>query len=136
MSLPTPSRRVLRNIGLADVRAYHLPLPGVVSILHRASGVLLFLALPGLVWLFEQSLASERSFERFQAFAHALYGRVALVVLAWAFLHHFAAGVRFLLLDIHVGTAREAARRSARMVFAVSLPLAALVALYVFGAFG
>jgi len=133
MTNPNASRPQIRNLGLGDLRSYQLPIPGVVSILHRISGLLMFLGLPLLLWLFDQSLSSERSFDRYLAFFHLFLGRLLLLALAWALLHHLCAGVRFLLLDLHLGTERAAARRSSWIVLAVSLALTLIFALFLFG---
>jgi len=127
-------RRGPRNITPADLAHYALPLPAKVSILHRASGLLLFLGLPLSLWLFDLSLSSERSYEQFQSFlAHPL-ARLVVLGLAWGLLHHLCAGIRFLLIDLDVGVEKAGARRGAIAVLAVSLALTALVALRLFGA--
>ncbi len=109
-----------KNLDLTTIR---LPLPGKVSILHRVSGVGLFLCLPLLLWLLSASLASPESFSTLKSVASMLPVKVVLAGLLWAFVHHFCAGIRFLLLDLHVGIEKEAARKSAGVVFAVSVPL-------------
>jgi succinate dehydrogenase / fumarate reductase, cytochrome b subunit len=109
-----------KNLDLTTIR---LPLPGKVSILHRVSGVGLFLFLPVLLWLFSASLTSAETFAVFKAVFSSLPAKVVLAGLLWAFVHHFCAGIRFLLLDLHVGIEKEAARKSAAVVFAVSIPL-------------
>ena len=109
-----------KNLDLTTIR---LPLPGKVSILHRVSGVGLFLCLPLLLWLLSASLASPESFSTLKSVASMLPVKVVLAGLLWAFVHHFCAGIRFLLLDLHVGIEKEAARKSAGVVFAVSIPL-------------
>ncbi len=131
-SRPAP-RPQIRNLGIGDLIRYRLPVPGVVSILHRASGLLMFVLLPLVLWLFDLSLSSERSFERLAAFCQGGIARLVLLGLGWALLHHLCAGVRFLLLDLHVGGERAAARRSAWIVFCASVPLAAVLALFLFG---
>lgn len=130
------ARPPIRNIGIADLIHYRLPVPGIVSILHRISGLLMFLLLPLLLWLFDLSLSSDRSFDRLVALCQGTLMRLMLVALGWALLHHACAGVRFLLLDLHMGTGKPAARRSSWIVLALSLPLAALFALFVFGVLG
>jgi succinate dehydrogenase / fumarate reductase cytochrome b subunit len=133
---PSPAsapRRGPRNIRPADLIAYSLPLPAKVSILHRASGLLLFLLLPLVLWLFDLTLSSERSFERFQSFLASPLSRIVLVGLSWALLHHLCAGIRFLLIDLEIGVDRVPARRGAAIVLAVSLALTALAALRIFG---
>ncbi|MGE5770100.1 MAG: succinate dehydrogenase, cytochrome b556 subunit [Betaproteobacteria bacterium] len=109
-----------KNLDLTTIK---LPLPGKVSILHRVSGVGLFLCLPVLLWLFGASLGSPETFAAFKAVAGLWPVKVILAGLLWAFVHHFCAGIRFLLLDMHVGIEKEAARKSAAVVFAVSIPL-------------
>ncbi len=109
-----------KNLDLTTIK---LPLPGKVSILHRVSGVGLFLCLPVLLWLFSASVTSVETFATFKSVASSLFVKVILAGLIWAFVHHFCAGIRFLLLDMHVGIEKEAARKSAGVVFAVSIPL-------------
>ena len=93
------------------------------------------LGLPFALYLFEQSITSEISFDNYLAIVGSVPGRLALLVLAWAYLHHFCAGIRYLLLDLHMGVAKEQARASARVTLGVSLALTALVALKIFGVF-
>ena len=109
-----------KNLDLSTIR---LPLAGKVSILHRVSGVGLFLFLPVLLWLFSASLTSVETFATAKALVSTLPAKVIIAGLIWAFAHHFCAGIRFLLLDLHVGIEKEASRKSAAVVFAVSLPL-------------
>lgn len=109
-----------KNLDLTSIR---LPLPGKVSILHRVSGVGLFLFLPVMLWLFSASLTSAETFADFKAIFASLPAKVIVAGLLWAFVHHFCAGIRFLLLDLQVGIEKEAARQSAAVVFAVSIPL-------------
>ena len=109
-----------KNLDLTTIR---LPLPGKVSILHRVSGAGLFLCFPLLLWLFGASLTSPESFATFKAVFATLPAKVVAAGLIWAFVHHFCAGIRFLLLDLHIGIEKEAARKSAGVVLAVSIPL-------------
>lgn len=113
-----------KNLDLTSIR---LPLAGKVSILHRVSGVGLFLFLPVLLWAFSASLTSADTFSVFKAVSAFWLAKVIFAGLIWAFAHHFCAGIRFLLLDLHVGIEKEPARKSAAVVLAVSLPLAAIV---------
>ena len=102
----------------------------------RVSGALLFLALPlVLLPLFELSLTSELSFDDFRAFASQWWVKGILLVLLWGYLHHFCAGIRYLLLDIHVGINKEASRQSALTVLGVSLALTVVFGLKLFGVF-
>ncbi len=98
-----------------------LPLPGFVSILHRISGFGMFVALAPLLWVFETSLKSEKGFELIVAIVDLWIIKMVFIGLFWAFAHHFFAGIRFLLLDIHWGTELIVARRSSALVLTVSL---------------
>jgi succinate dehydrogenase / fumarate reductase cytochrome b subunit len=129
------SRPEFRNIHVTQLFGYRLPLPGIVSIMHRISGALLFLALPAVLWLFELSLLSEISYAKLTALASHWLVKLALMGVAWAFLHHLVAGLRYLLLDLDIGVDKQPARRSAALVYAISLPLTLLAALAIFGAF-
>lgn len=118
-----------KHLNLMQIR---LPLPGIVSILHRVSGAGLFLCLPVLIGLFGASLGSPEQLETYRAVVgFALAGiplvKLLLLGLLWAYLHHFCAGIRFLLLDMHVGIELASARTSAVVVLAVSLTLTVLL---------
>ena len=128
-------RPQFRNLDLPLLLTYRLPLPGLVSIMHRISGAVLFLTLPLLLWLFDLSLTSELSFERLRSIAANFFFKLLLVFLIWGFLHHLIAGIRYLLLDVHIGIDLKSARTSAIVVYAVSLPLTFIAALKVFGVF-
>ena len=104
-----------------------LPLPGFVSILHRVSGLLLFLALPLLLLMLQYSLRSIETYTQLLAvLAHPLAKLVLLGVL-WAFLHHFCAGLRYLAIDLDYGVKLAQARASSKAVLVVSLVLTALL---------
>jgi succinate dehydrogenase / fumarate reductase cytochrome b subunit len=136
MANETASARVrpqFRNLSLGQLASYRLPPAGMVSILHRASGVLLFLMLPVLLWLFDISLKSEGTFERLRATSANVVVKLVLLAVIWALLHHLIAGIRYLALDLHVGIQKEPSRKSALLVFALSLPLALIAALWLFG---
>jgi succinate dehydrogenase / fumarate reductase, cytochrome b subunit len=129
------AKPVFRNIGLAQLIKYRLPWAGKVSILHRISGAALFLLLPFILYLFDQSLASELSFMQFQAFTDHFLVKLICLGLIWSFLHHFCAGIRYLLLDLEIGVEKIPAQKSAILVLVVSLALTALVGAKLFGLF-
>jgi succinate dehydrogenase / fumarate reductase, cytochrome b subunit len=129
------NRRQFGVMSFAQAIHYRLPLAGIVSILHRVSGMLIFLLLPFILYMLDKSLTSEISFEYFKGYTSHFLVKLAILALVWAYLHHFCAGVRHLLMDLHMGLDKDSARKSSVTVFAVSLPLAALVALKLFGAF-
>ena len=102
-----------------------LPLPGWVSILHRISGALLFVAMVWLLWMLDRSLSSEAAFEKIRHYAGLWPVKLALLVLVWAYCHHFCAGIRYLVLDLDKGVDLRSARASSWAVLVVSLALAA-----------
>jgi succinate dehydrogenase / fumarate reductase cytochrome b subunit len=123
------------NIHITQIVRYRMPLAGLVSILHRISGAMLFLFLPFILYLLEKSLTSEISFEYFKGIASHWFVKLLILALAWAYLQHFCAGIRHLIMDMHIGLSKDGARKSAASVLAVSLALTALVALKLFGVF-
>ncbi len=129
------AKPVYRNIGLAQLIKYRLPWAGKVSILHRISGAALFLLLPFILYLFDQSLASELSFMQFQSLTDHFLVKLICLGLIWSFLHHFCAGIRYLLLDLEIGVEKIPAQKSAILVLVVSLALTALVGAKLFGLF-
>jgi len=102
-----------------------LPLAGWVSILHRVSGVLLFLSGIWLLFLLDRSLSSEAGFRSIQHYLSFTLVKLSLLVLVWAYCHHLCAGIRFLLLDLDKGVDKASARRSSIVVLVVSLLLTA-----------
>jgi succinate dehydrogenase / fumarate reductase, cytochrome b subunit len=142
-STPSKAKRPeFRNLNVfKDLTSYRLPLAGYVSILHRVSGVLMFLLLPFIIWMFDASVSSELSYSRFKAAFGAkgmlglpgvLWKLVAVAVL-WAYLHHLVAGLRHLWMDVNHAVSKEFGQRSAVAVFAISLPLTAVLAAKIFG---
>jgi succinate dehydrogenase / fumarate reductase, cytochrome b subunit len=136
-------RPVFRNIGLADITlGYRLPPAGIVSILHRASGALMFVLMPFIIWLFDISITSEISYARFSSVFVAGIGAVPawfikLVTwaLIWAYLHHFIAGLRHLWMDATHSVSLAQGHASALFTLGASLALTALLGLKLFGAF-
>ena len=113
-----------KNLDLLHIR---LPIGGVVSILHRVSGVLLVLALPFAFLLLQQSLQGPEGFAQVVAKLNTLSARVLVFIITILLAHHFLAGVRHLLLDLDVGISRSSSRLGAWLVLA-GVAGAALVA--------
>jgi succinate dehydrogenase / fumarate reductase cytochrome b subunit len=110
-----------------NLNLLNLPLPGLVSILHRISGALLFFGLVWFLFLLDMSLASEQGYARFARYVSQPLVKGALAVLLWAYLHHFCAGIRYLFLDIDKGVDLPTARATSWLVLAVSLALTAIL---------
>lgn len=133
--VPKKERPQFRNIHVTELSNYRLPLAGVVSILHRISGLMMFALLPFVLYLLELSIRSEMSFSYFQGIASNGFVKLILLALVWGYMQHFCAGVRHLFMDLHFGIDKDSARKSAATVLLVSLPLTALVGLKLFGVF-
>jgi succinate dehydrogenase / fumarate reductase cytochrome b subunit len=120
----TLKKRRPKNLDLTTIR---LPLPGILSILHRVSGATLFLLLPVLLWLFESSITQHTAYAAIQGITDNLLVKLILLGLVWFYMHHFCAGIRYLLLDLHKGIDLESARLSSKIVFAVSIALTLII---------
>lgn len=125
---------------LVDAVKYRLPLAGVVSILHRVSGMLMFALLPLIVWFFDTSLSSEVSFERFTGafvsgigFVPGWLIKIVSLALIWSYLHHFIAGVRHLWMDMTHSVTKEQGRSSAVITLAASVVLTVALGAKLFG---
>ena len=123
-------RRQFRNIHITQIVAYRLPLAGMVSILHRISGVLLFLLMPFIIWMFDASVTSEVSFDVFRsAFAAGVgfipgwFLKLVALALIWAYLHHLIAGIRHLWMDATHAVTKEFGQSSAIVTLALSVLL-------------
>ncbi len=122
-----------RNIHVSQILQYRLPPAGIMSILHRVSGAAMFLTLPLIVWLFDLSLSSELSYMRLMELAASPILKIILCGLAWAFIHHFFAGIRHLVSDLHIGLTKEQGSSWAWGVMGLSLAISFLVWLKIFG---
>ena len=141
-STQRPKRREFRNINaFTDLPGYRLPLAGMVSILHRVSGAIMFLLLPFVIWMFDTSISSDLSFERFKSvFNTGVFGlpgvlwKLVVLALIWAFLHHFSAGLRHLWMDSsHEAVSKEFGRQSAAATLVVSIGLTLVLGAKLFG---
>ncbi len=116
-----------KYLNLVQIR---MPMPAVVSILHRISGALLFLVgVPALLWGVQASLASPEAYEAFRAFLARPLVKLIALLLVWAYLHHLLAGLRHLLMDVHIGLDLKPARQSATIATVAALLLTLLVAI-------
>jgi succinate dehydrogenase / fumarate reductase cytochrome b subunit len=125
---------------LIDAVKYRLPLAGVVSILHRVSGVIMLALLPFVIWLFDTSVSSEVSYDEFSSAFVAGIGvipgflvKLVCLALIWAFLHHFVAGVRHLWMDMTHSVSKDQGRQSAVVTLGLSLLLTLALGAKLFG---
>ena len=111
-----------------DLNPTHLWPPALLSILHRISGaVLFFLIVPLLLYVLQVTLGSQEGFARWHDFVARPGVKIVMLGAVWLYAHHFFAGLRYLLLDLHIGIAREPARASALAVLALGLVATALI---------
>ena len=134
-------RPEFRNINaLSDLPTYRLPAAGWVSIMHRISGLLMFLLMPLIIWMFDHSISSEISFAKFAAafnvglgFVPGWFMKLVALALIWAYLHHFIAGLRHLYMDVCHAVSKEFGKSSAIVTLALSLGLTAVLGAKLFG---
>ncbi len=141
MSEATPKRPEFRNINaFTDLTTYRLPAAGIVSILHRISGAIMFLLLPFIIWLFDTSVSSEYSFARFKAafnvglgFVPGWFLKLVVLALIWAYLHHLIAGIRHLYMDTRHAVSKEFGKSSAVVTLVLSIGLTVVLGAKLFG---
>lgn len=134
-------RPEFRNINaLTDLPTYRMPVAAWVSILHRISGVLMFVLLPFIIWMFDTSVSSEISNAKFRHFfndgALGVVAKLVALALIWAYLHHFIAGLRHVWMDVsHKAVAKAAGAASAKFTLAASLVLTVALGAKLFGVY-
>ena len=140
MSTTRRPRPVHRNIHISQIISYRLPPAGIVSILHRVSGAMMFLLLPFVIWLFDTSVTSEISYERFTSafiagigFVPAWFVKLTVLALIWGYLHHFIAGVRHLWMDATHSVTKEQGHSSAIVTLVLSVLLTVALGAKLFG---
>ncbi len=123
-------RPQFRNIHVSQIVAYRLPPAGIVSILHRVSGVLMFLLMPFIIWMFDTSVTSEVSYDVFRSafmagvgFVPGWFLKLVALALIWAYLHHLIAGIRHLWMDATHAVTKQFGHSSAIATLAISVLL-------------
>ncbi|MEO8281383.1 MAG: succinate dehydrogenase, cytochrome b556 subunit [Ideonella sp.] len=139
MAAPPLKRPEYRNIHVSQIARYRLPPAALVSILHRVSGVIMFLLLPFIIWMFDTSVTSEISYEQFTSVfrvgALGLPGfvfKLVALALIWAFLHHLIAGVRHLWMDMTHAVDKKFGQSSAIVTLVLSIALTLALAFKLF----
>ena len=124
---------------LIDATQYSLPPAGWVSILHRVSGIVMFVLMPFVIWMFDTSLTSEITYSQFTSvfvggagFVPAWFFKLTTLGLIWALLHHFIAGLRHLWMDMTHSVSKEFGRISALVTLGLSIVLTLLLGFKLF----
>lgn len=138
----TKKRPEFRNIHVTDLRHYRLPPAGIVSILHRISGAALFLLMPFVIWLFDNSVTSEITFEQFAAIFEsgawifpAWFIKLVVLGMIWAYCHHFIAGVRHLWMDATHSVTKQDGHQSALITLSLGVVLTIVLGAKLYGLF-
>jgi len=143
-ALPSSTRAKrpeFRNINaFNDLPGYRWPLAAVVSGMHRFSGLVMFLLMPFIIWMFDTSVSSEISFARFTSAFHNGIGfvpgvivKLVALLLIWSYLHHFFAGLRHIRMDLFHTVSKEAGRQTAQVTLVLSLGLTVALGAKLFG---
>lgn len=113
-----------------DLRTIRMPITAIVSILHRMTGVLLFILIPFILWVLSFSLRSADNLAQLQSWMGNFWLRFFLWVFFAGMFYHIVAGIRHLLLDIHIGETLMGGRIGAWIVFFLSFIVIVLTGIY------
>jgi succinate dehydrogenase / fumarate reductase cytochrome b subunit len=114
-----------------DLRTIKLPITAYTSILHRASGIILFVGLAIMLYALDKSLASEEGFAQVKACMTSPIAKLVIWGLLSALLYHLVAGVRHLVMDMGVGETLEGGKLGSQIVLAVSAVIIVLVGVWI-----
>ncbi len=106
-----------------DISTINLPLAAYTSITHRVSGVIVFIGIAILLWIFDTSLSSEDGFNQVKATMTSPLIKFVVWGILSALAYHMVAGIKHLLMDSGIGETKEAAPLGAKITIAVSLIL-------------
>ena len=139
----TPAKRPeFRNINaFSDLPGYRWPAASIASGMHRISGLLMFLLMPFIIWMFDKSISSEISFAKFRSafnnglgFVPGWFIKLVVLALIWSYLHHFLCGIRFLWMDVsHKAVNKEFGAKSAQFATIAAILLTLILGAKLFG---
>ncbi len=122
----TDKRPVNLDIGTID-----LPLPALASITHRITGVMLVAGVAVLLWLLDESLASEEGFNNITALADSVFCKLLVWAVLSVLIYHSVAGIKHLIMDMGYGESLEGGIAGAKLVVIISAVLIVLVGVYI-----
>ncbi|WP_122279743.1 succinate dehydrogenase, cytochrome b556 subunit [Pseudomonas syringae group genomosp. 3] len=114
-----------------DLRTIKLPVTAYTSILHRISGVILFVGIAIMLYAMDKSLASEEGFGEVKACLTSPLAKLIIWGLLSALLYHMVAGIRHLIMDAGVGETLEGGKLGSKIVIAVSVVLILLAGVWI-----
>ncbi|MDB5980514.1 MAG: succinate dehydrogenase [Pseudomonas sp.] len=114
-----------------DLRTIKLPVTAYTSILHRISGIILFIGLAIMLYALSKSLGSEEGFGEVKACLNSVLAKLVIWGLLSALLYHLVAGVRHLIMDMGIGETLEGGKLGSQIVLAVSVVLIVLAGVWI-----
>ena len=125
--------KIFKNIGIRQILSYHLPLAGKLSIMHRISGIFLFIFFPLLVLpVFSEIVKSKSNFEELILLMNFKINKIIFIIITWSYLHHFFSGIRYLLIDIGIFAEKNSSKKTAMVVFVSNLIIILLLSIKIF----
>lgn len=118
-----------KNLNLLSVK---FPMSAIMSVGHRAAGILLFLSLPYFLYLLQISLTNEAGFALVKAEIQGPVVKLFGLIIIWSLAHHFFAGIRFFLLDLDIGIDKKWAQKTAVLVMAAGFLVFAVFSFILF----
>ncbi len=106
------------NLNLLTLK---FPIPAIASILHRISGVVLFLSIPILLCLLGSSLRSPSSFDELKVSLNSPFPKVVLLIILASLFFHLFAGFRHMVMDLGFAESFRAGRLTSWFVIILSL---------------
>ncbi len=114
-----------------DLQTIHFPITAIASILHRISGVIMFVALGILLWLLSISLSSPLGYEQASDIVSGFFVKFILWGILTALAYHIAGGIRHLIMDMGYFEELESGNQSAKVAFAATAVLSILAGILV-----
>lgn len=114
-----------------DLGKFHFPLPAITSILHRISGIIIFVGVAFLMYGLDLSLSGEDGFNRVNELLDSFLAKLITWGIMSALLYHLVAGIKHLLMDAGVGEELESGRLAAKITLVVSIVLIILAGVWV-----
>lgn len=116
-----------KNIGFGDLMKYKFPATAIASILHRISGVLLFLMIPSLICALDESLKNQQSFLMVAEYFQSPLWRFLLWLFFSSLFYHVLAGIKHLFMDMGFFETMRSGRVASSLVIVISLVAAVLL---------
>lgn len=114
-----------------DLGKFHFPLPAITSILHRTTGIILFVGVAFLLYGLDVSLSGEEGFNRVNELLNSFLAKLIVWGILSALLYHLVAGIKHLLMDLGIGEELESGRLAAKLTIVISVILILLAGAWI-----